>query len=332
MVLLTCSLDDGTSVVLDLYPNEKVAMNYAFTDPAKLATDGSFSQVFRIPGSDRNLAFFGLLSNVNIITEFSFHKKVKATLTIETIPVSVGHVQVLRAFRTETGYSEIEINFYAETPDLTRELGSKMLSELDYSDLAHDMTYQNIVDGGAGGIWHYGLIDRGYKLSEQGEVGTRPVVSTVNPIFPSEMSLMIREMWIFDKIIREAGFTYATADIQPKMESVFVPYVNSKWNKATTLPAQYLFSAYLTSDLSVAAGAATIVTGMTETLDANGDFNSTTGVYVAPFTGYFTFRLWATNDPTTSSAVPANYRRMRLLDNTTVNPTKRHVNEEFTIK
>jgi hypothetical protein len=131
------------------------------------------------------------------------------------------------------------------------------------------------------------------------------------------MSLMIREMWIFDKIIREAGFTYLTEDIQTKMESVFVPFVNSKWNKATTIPAQYLFSAYLTSDLSVAANTATIVTGMTETLDANGDLNAATGVYTAPFTGYFTFRLWATNDPTATGGVPSNYRRMRLLDNTT---------------
>lgn len=317
MVLLTCTLDNGDSLVLDLYGSEKVAMNFAFTEPAKLETSGSFSQVFRIPGTDRNLEFFGLLTNANVVTDFSFHKKVKAVLTVDTIPVSVGHVQVLRAYLIRGTYSEIEINFYAETPDLTRAIGSLMFSDVDCSDLEHDMTLDNVVNGSANGEWVYSLCDRGYKLSEQGEVGTRPIVSTASPIYPSEMTLMLQEYWLFDKIIRSAGFTYELLDIQPKMEAVYVPWLNSKWNKATTTPAQYLFSAYLTSNLSVGANASVDVTGLTETLDANGDLNATTGVYTAPFTGWFTFRLWATNDPTASSGIASNYRRMRLVDNVT---------------
>lgn len=317
MVILTCILDDGTSQIIDLYGTEKVAMNYMFTDPGRLSTDGSYSQVFRIPGTDRNLSFFGLLSNPNVITDFSFHKKVKASLSVDTIPVSVGHVQVLKAYRTSNGYTEIEINFYAETPDLTREIGSKMLSDIDYSSLDHDMTFENVTTGDGIDRWKYAVIDRGYKFSEQGEVGVRPIVSTINPIYPSEMSLMIREFWLFDKILTEAGFSYELSDIQAEMEAVYIPFVNSKWNKSTTTPAQFLFSAYRTSSLSVAAGAESVVTSLTETLDPNSDFDPTTGIYTAPFTGYFTFRLWATNDPTASSGIASNYRRMRLVDNTT---------------
>jgi C1q domain len=317
MILLTCTLDSGESVVLDLYDNEKVAMNFAFTEPAKLEPNGSFSQVFRIPGTDRNLAFFGLLSNVNIVTEFSFHKKVQAILTEDTIPISVGHVQVLKAYLANGRYTEIEINFYAETPDLTRAVGSKLIGEVDFSTLSHDMTFNNVVDGDVGGVWKYALTDRGYKLSESGEVGTREVLNTALPIYPSEMTLHLQEYWLFNKIITEAGFSVELIDIQTKMESVYIPWLNSKWNKATTTPAQYLFSAYLTSDLVVAANTWVGVAGMTETLDANGDFNPTTGVYTAPFTGNFTFRLWATNDPTATTGIASNYRYIKLKDNAT---------------
>jgi len=84
---------------------------------------------------------------------------------------------------------------------------------------------------------------------------------------------------------------------------------------ATTTAAQYLFSAYLTSNLAAAASTYATITTLTETLDANGDFNNTTGVYTAPFTGWFTFRLWATNDPTGSTS--PNQRFIRLMKGTT---------------
>lgn len=313
-VILTLVSDSGNTCDVDLYGVEKIPMNFAFTNPSELAVEGGGSWNFRIPASETNLSFFGDVSNVNFVGEFSFHKKVNATLTIDTIPISVGHVQVVKAYKIDNVYSEIEIVFFAETPDIAREVGSKMLSELDYTSLAHDMTFDNVLLGAAN--YKYALIDRGYKLSEQGEIGTRPVVSTANPIYPSEMALCIQEAWLFDKIITEAGFQYTTDNIISEMEAVHIPFVNSKWNKATTTAAQYLFSAYLTSNLTVTAGTDyEDVTLLTETLDANGDLNATTGVWTAPFTGWFTFRLWATNDPTATSGVFNNTRSMRLSKN-----------------
>lgn len=318
MTILTLINDNGDSVDLDLIGSEKVAMDYQFTEVGKISPVGSFSKQFRIPASDRVVAFFGDLSNVNIVPEISFHKKVRAILTEETIPVSIGHVQVINVYRTSNGYSEFEINFYAETPDLTRAVGTKMLNELDYAALDHDMTRANVISGGDG--WAYALTDRGYILSEMGQVGSRQVLNTDTPIYASEMTLLVNEYWLFNKIITEAGFQHDLVDIQPKMESVWIPYVNSKFNRASTQPAQYLFSAYLTSNQSVAAGTYVNATGFTESLDANGDFNATTGVYTAPFTGTFTFRMWATNDPTASSGLVGNLRAMRLR-NTTTNTT-----------
>jgi hypothetical protein len=309
-VILILENDNGDTCVVDLYGVEKIPMNFAFTNPSELAVVGGGSWNFRIPASETNLSFFGDISNVNFVGEFSFHKKVKATLTVDTIPVSVGHVQVLKAYKIENVYSEFEIVFFAETPDIAREMGSKLLSALDYTDLAHDMTYDNVVAGSTN--WKYALIDRGYKFSELGEVNTRPIVSTVNPVYPSEMSLMIRESWLFDKMIREAGFTYTTDNILSEMEAVYVPFVNSKWNRSTSQPAQFLFSAYLTSNLATAANTETTLTTFTEVSDPSGSFNAATGIYTAPFTGWFTFRLFATNDPTATSGLTSNVRKMKL--------------------
>jgi hypothetical protein len=309
-VILILQNDNADTCVVDLYGVEKIPMNFAFTNPSELAVVGGGSWNFRIPASETNLSFFGDISNVNFVGEFSFHKKVKATLTVDTIPVSVGHVQVLKAYKIENVYSEFEIVFFAETPDIAREIGSKLLSALDYTALVHDMTYDNVVAGSTN--WKYALIDRGYKFSELGEVNTRPIVSTINPVYPSEMSLMIRESWLFDKMIREAGFTYTTDNILNEMEAVYIPFVNSKWNRSTSQPAQFLFSAYLTSNLATAANTETTLTGFTEVSDPSGSFNAATGIYTAPFTGWFTFRLFATNDPTATSGINSNVRKMKL--------------------
>lgn len=315
MVILTLISESGDTLDTDLLGSEKVAMDYQFAEVGKMVSAGSFSKQFRIPGSDRVVGFFGDLGNVNIVPEISFHKKVQAILTEETIPVAIGHVQVNKVFRTSNGYSEIELNFFAETPDLSREVGSKMLSDLDTSELDHDMTRENVIAGGTG--WAYALTDRGYKLSEMGEVGTRQVLNTDTPLYSGEMTLLVNEYWLFNKIITEAGFTHELVDIKPKMESVWIPFVNSKFNRSNTQPAQFLFSAYLTSNLSVGAGASVEVTGFTETLDANLDFNTTSGIYTAPYTGTFIFRVWGTNNPTASSGIPSNYRTIRLKDATT---------------
>jgi len=300
----------GNTAVLDLYDAEKIALNFAFTDPAEFAVVGSRSWQFRIPASDNNIAFFGDVGNINYTGSFAFQNKVKATLQVQTITIAVGHLQVVRAYKLNNEYTEIEIVFYAETPDIVRDIGNKYLADLDYTALAHDMTYDNVVNGSTN--WKYALIDRGYKFSEAGEVNTRPVVSTINPVFPSEMTLMVRESWLFDKIIREAGFNYTTSNILPTMDEVFIPYARYKWNRSTTLSAQFLFSAYITNNVAVAAMTETQLTTFTEVSDPSGSFNAATGIYTAPFTGWFTFRIFATNDPTASSGIVGNVRYMRL--------------------
>ena len=299
----------GNTAILDLYDAEKIALNFAFTDPGDFAVVGSRTWQFRIPASDKNIAFFGDVGNINYTGSFAFQNKVKATLQVQTITIASGHLQVVRAYKLNNEYTEIEIVFYAETPDIVRDIGNKYLADLDYTELAHDMTYDNVVNGSTN--WKYALIDRGYKFSEDGSVNTRPVVSTINPVFPSEMTLMVRESWLFGKIIREAGFNFTTSNILPTMDEVFVPYARYKWNRSSTIVAQVLFGAYLTANTSVPTNTEVQLTGFTEVSDPSGSFNAATGIYTAPFTGWFTFRIFATNLPTPPYA-DSNIRWMIL--------------------
>ena len=64
-VILTLTDSNGNSAILDLYENEKMHLNYKFTDITDFASVGNYSQEFRVPASKTNTDFFGAIFNVN---------------------------------------------------------------------------------------------------------------------------------------------------------------------------------------------------------------------------------------------------------------------------
>ena len=64
-VILTLTDSNGNSAQIDLYENEKMYLNYKFTDLTDFSAVGSYSREFRIPASKTNVDFFGAIYNVN---------------------------------------------------------------------------------------------------------------------------------------------------------------------------------------------------------------------------------------------------------------------------
>ena len=54
-VILTLTDYDGNSAQIDLYENEKMHLNYKFTDITNFSSVGNYSQEFRIPASATNV-------------------------------------------------------------------------------------------------------------------------------------------------------------------------------------------------------------------------------------------------------------------------------------
>jgi len=97
-VILTLTDSNGNAATIDLYENEKMHLNYKFTDLTDFSSVGNYSREFRIPASKTNVDFFGAIFNVNFDGWFDFRKKVEATLTVNTIPIASGHIQVKKLY------------------------------------------------------------------------------------------------------------------------------------------------------------------------------------------------------------------------------------------
>jgi hypothetical protein len=301
-VILTLTDNDGNSAILDLYENEKMHLNYKFTDITDFASVGNYSQEFRVPASATNVDFFGAIFNVNFDGWFDFRKKVEAVLTVNTIPIASGHIQVKKLYWQTGKLFEFEVVFFGEVPNLARLLNEKKLKDIETivaGDLDYDLLHANVeTPPNANTILT--LCDK-WNLTASNPEG-QPVYSsliggqpTYKPLYVGHMTPAVKAQYLFDEIMNDAGLQYSSDYLGDILENVYVPFVNG----------QYLNSAFGLNDNASTLAFASDVTGesvtygtysypfythLSEYEDAGNNWVS--GIFTAPFSGQFTFKLW----------------------------------------
>jgi hypothetical protein len=232
-VILTVKASNGAAVVVDLYENESISYSSNFNSVSEFTTRGAFSREFRIPATKTNVDFFGQQYNANLLnddtTQINVLRKIEATLSVDTLPIAEGHLQFKQAITQQGKMHEFVIAFFGETVDLARSIGDKLLKELDYTDLAHENSYENVNAINDGSLFDnaicYTLTDKGQNWSEDSTVTSRRIFSSVNPIYTGELTLAFQAKWLLNKIITEAGFTYSGDTLDAELQEMYIPYV-----------------------------------------------------------------------------------------------------------
>jgi len=311
-VILTLTDSNGNSAILDLYENEKMHLNYKFTDITDFASVGNYSREFRVPASKTNTDFFGAIFNVNFDGWFDFRKKVDAVLTVNTIPIASGHIQVKKLYWQSGKLFEFEIVFFGEVPNLARLLNEKKLKDIESivaGDLDYDLLHE-YVETPPNAHTILTLCDK-WNLTSYNTEG-QPVYSpsdttfdTYKPLYVGHMTPAVKAQYLFDQIMNDAGLQYSSDYLGEILEDVYVPFVNG----------QYLNSALGLNDIASILALSTDSTGIVLTAtngtydlyndfveyeDAGNDWSG--GVYTAPFTGEFTFRVWMHGDASQNNA------------------------------
>jgi hypothetical protein len=232
-VLLTVTASNGAATLVDLYENESISYSSNFNSVSEFTTRGAFSREFRIPATKNNVDFFGQQYSPNLLnndtTQINVLRKIDATLSVNTLPIAEGHIQFKQAVTHQGKIHEFVIAFFGETVDLARSIGDKLISELDYTELAHDNDFETVNDINDGSLFDnaicYTLTDRGQNWSEDTTIGSRRIFSSVNPIYTGELTLALQAKWLLNKIITEAGFTYSGDTLNAELENMYVPYI-----------------------------------------------------------------------------------------------------------
>lgn len=310
-VILTLTDYDGNAATIDLYENEKMHLNYKFTDLTDFSSVGNYSREFRIPASKTNVDFFGAIFNVNFDGWFDFRKKVEATLTVNTIPIASGHVQVKKLYWQSGKLFEFEVVFFGEVPNLARLLNEKKLRDIESivaGDLDYDLLHAN-VETPPNDYTILTLCDK-WNLTATNPVGQPvysnpvPIPPLYKPLYVGHLTPAVKAQYLFDQILSDAGVQYTSDNLSGCLENVYVPFVNG----------QYLNSALGLNDLASKLAYATNQTftftpnnniknfylPLTEYIDSGNDWS--TGIYTAPFSGEFTFKVWANATATSSGS------------------------------
>lgn len=316
-VILTLTDNNGNSAVIDLYENEKVHLNYKFTDLTNFSSIGNYSQEFRIPASPTNTDFFGAIFNVNFNGWFDFRKKVDATLTVNTIPIATGHIQVKKLYWQSGKLFELEVVFFGEVPNLARLLNEKKIKDIESivaGDLDYDLLHE-YVETPPNDHTILTLCDK-WNLTATNPQG-QPIYWTPSLINLISQSLKVGHLtpavsayYLFEQIMKDANVQWTSDNLADCLDNVYVPFVNG----------QYLNSAIGLNDISSTLALASNVTGQTfgpndfqynlstsctEYNDPNGDWSS--GIFTAPFSGQFSFKIWVSGEITYSVDLQSLY-------------------------
>jgi len=284
-------VDTTTQNYLDLFENESISQNWKFQDLSNFTAQGAFTREFRIPYSENNQLALGALFDVNVTAGSAnyFHYKLPAEIRVDTLPISTGYVRVRKVYRTLNRINEVEIAFYAETPDLVRNIGEKKLADIaDLTTLDEIVQYQNVTNPSATRIWT--ICDRGQLWSEGGEVNTRSLTTTSTPVWAADLTPALSWWYLFEQIVTEAGFELVAGTLENIMSNYWMPWLNSQRIIGSDSFNDNLWSAYNSASLTFNI-TPTLIPINTEVFDNGGDFNPATYTYTTPTDGYYTFRL-----------------------------------------
>jgi hypothetical protein len=310
-VILTLTDFDGNASTIDLYENEKMHLNYKFTDLTDFSSVGNYSREFRIPASKTNVDFFGAIFNVNFDGWFDFRKKVEATLTVNTIPIASGHVQVKKLYWQSGKLFEFEVVFFGEVPNLARLLNEKKLRDIESivaGDLDYDLLHEN-VETPPNEHTILTLCDK-WNLTASNTEG-QPVYSTViggqptyKPLYVGHLTPAVKAQYLFDQIMNDAGIQYTSDNLSGCLENVYVPFVNGQYLNGSLglndIASTLAYATDQTFTFTPTNNIKNFYLPLTEYEDAGNDWSG--GIYTAPFSGQFSLRIWANATATSSGS------------------------------
>ena len=301
-VILTLTDSNGNSAILDLYENEKMHLNYKFTDITDFASVGNYSQEFRVPASKTNTDFFGAIFNVNFDGWFDFRKKVDAVLTVNTIPIASGHIQVKKLYWQSGKLFEFEIVFFGEVPNLARLLNEKKLKDIESivaGDLDYDLLHE-YVETPPNDHTILTLCDK-WNLTATNVEG-QPVYSTTiggqptyKPLYVGHLTPAVKAQYLFDQIMNDAGLQYSSDYLGDILENVYVPFVNGQYLDTDAGLNDNASLLVATSNISTNFSAGTtsfypLYLDYVESEDAGNNWSG--GIFTAPYTAEYTFQIW----------------------------------------
>lgn len=167
----------------------------------------TFSKTIEVPGTHNNNELLNYIFDVANYSTFNPNKKVKCTVVVDTVPVIQEAVFQLTNIKTDDNNHWVyECVIFGDTDSIIKEIGDKMMTDLDISEIAHNYSQSNIVNSWTedwSNGYYYGLADFGYGWDI---TAIGPTSSTGTKVTQMKPALYAKYLW--NKMFQEAGWSY----------------------------------------------------------------------------------------------------------------------------
>jgi len=232
---------------LDLFNDETIEVNSTIQniqDISKTYTD--FSQSFTIPTSARNNAIWEYFYENALNSSINYQERLDGYIEIDMTFFRRGKIQMEKSQLKNGQPNSYTITFYGDVTTLKDLVGEDLLSDLDYSTVNHDYTFNEVFQR----IINYGTDwDVCYPLITSNRIweylSTAPIANVPNWLIPflgstsndihtntgainyTELFPALRVKTIFDLIGLQYGVTFNGAFLtDPKFTQAYIWYKN----------------------------------------------------------------------------------------------------------
>ena len=234
--LILYTQGDETPLLVDLYENENISLNWSFNDIQDLAPRGNYSRTFRIPFTPTNASIFGFIQeNTFQFSGFNPKRKINASITVDTIPIIEGYVQFKAAYTSNGEVSDLEIVFFGNVVNFFKTIGDADFKNYIASELQEDydfiVSYVTTDAINSSGNVYLGLTDKGQNwVMNVNDSGTRNILSSDFNIVPKigELTPFVRSRYIFDKIFALSGFELNEGEsttLTEQLDKMWIPWI-----------------------------------------------------------------------------------------------------------
>lgn len=167
----------------------------------------TFSKTIEVPGTHNNNELLNYIFDIANYSTFNINRKVKCTVVVDTVPVIQEAVFQLTNIKTDDNNHWVyECVIFGDTDSIIKEIGDKMMTDLDISEIAHNYSQSNIVNSWTedwSNGYYYGLADFGYGWDI---TAIGPTSSTGTKVTQMKPALYAKYLW--NKMFKEAGWSY----------------------------------------------------------------------------------------------------------------------------
>jgi len=309
---------NGEWKLVDLYEDLPISVVIQETDVTDFqGRKSSYSKQFSVPGTNNNNRVFQEYFEVNGI-DFDPLVKISSVVQYRGTDIFTGTLR-LQSVIINDNFIEYQVYIIGEVGDFISEIKDLTLQDLNYTDLQHELTYDNIqlswqaknnnIDGLFGGAIIYPMVNQGllYPSSSSAATpdfsysfsATSSFSSNIHPITPNYFKPSIRVYEVVKRIFAESSYTINSDFFETDyFQSIYIDtFQNGKLDVdvASAVTNQNLFVSYRPNLRLQYEGERTIRLPFTKNLpggfDPLNNFYEGLGTFRCPYLGGYSFNI-----------------------------------------